>query len=680
MSNAVSSELKETIRQSFKKACLLRLEGKETQAVQILQEELPVFIKKWQTAGDVTAQQIEDFFAAELARTENSHWIVTKLLQRMQPQFESLQSATQAEAMQNLLNAKMQLGFDSLKERLQKITGELLTYQGAEALGSRVSQELSTRVKNAVAESLNQIESSIAKFVTQESLADQVATLKVSLSDQIRALVDSHTTPETIAQIVREQIAQHDANVSALASKIDDLKENTGEAISQRTQEGVASEIAALEQRQAQQMGGLKAAVSEVVAQQIDKQLQAIAEQTQEIAQLDQKTSALGEQVGSQIAQSSAALTDTVERILGESFDQLAKREDFRGVLSKEALETALNQSQTLLLQNLENQKRQMAELVNTRMSRVDSSFTDLKVALVKRMEGMVSAETFEGRLMATANMMAEAQSKALAETAEGLASLLDKRLAESTGPIYQRISSVLTVSDWERMTRELNEKFLGRIEGSVATRIEETFKQHNDAAAEMAATLTHNMKQAQGQLSELSSGIDSQLSSIKGALDDSSKVVAERLATLYIENAQQQTDMLNDLQKTLSDNQSHAIGSLTASQQSFMASVRKENEQLAVTIGHMAARQEAIEQAQDQIAATLKAFDKQMQNMATTFAQVQSAIPQTLQGLEKSMQARLADAATANQAQIATMADRLEKGINEGMSKRLENIRLVVK
>ena len=214
MAVADSTQLRETIRQSFRKACLKRLEGHEAEAVKILQEELPPKIKEWKLTDDCRPGEMEALLAEELARTESAHWVVKEMDARLKKNFDGVLSSSQAEAMQSMANAKLQMELGHFKERLEKTTSEILTVQGAEAIGSRISQELSERIRTMVTQAFETQKGTLQELPSKEELDKQLDEIRAGLGADLDGITKKVVTTEIVEELLRENLAAFNATLS----------------------------------------------------------------------------------------------------------------------------------------------------------------------------------------------------------------------------------------------------------------------------------------------------------------------------------------------------------------------------------------------------------------------------------------------------------------------------------
>lgn len=495
------SQLKETIRQSFRKACLKRLEGHEADAVKILQEELPPKIKEWRNSDDCAPGEIEHLLSEELARTESSHWVVRETEARVRKSMDSLLTTTQAEAMQSLMAAKVQLELKELKERLDGALGQMLTGQGAEALNGRMAQELSERLRAIVNEAMS-------SHAQQNTL--QVEGIKVALKGAFQ---------ETVKANFQEIVAQ--------------------------AQKGFSEDLLGFENRENHRWADRQGSWARM----------------------------------------------------------------FEGMLKKSELDAALWQAQNAIGERVEGKIRSL-----------DGLSSDVKLLLEERLQKLVTAEAFEARLMASAGMINDSLSKAMQEAIGSLQATLERRLNDTTTPIHQRLSSLITFSDWERVTKDLNEKLVGQLRGEIADALEmevsklqavlvkeqvasneklsvqltgELAKSDNARASTEAARAQALLEELQALRARMEAA---EKNSLQVTLLENLRAFSERLASMMIESTEQQRAMLKVAQKEVAEAQTQTLGMMSVQQQNFMGGLQNDWEVLKKTVEDIRARQVVIE------------------------------------------------------------------------------------
>lgn len=501
-----TAQLKETIRQSFRKACLKRLEGHEADAVKILQEELPPKIKEWKLSDDCAPGEIEGLLAEELARTESAHWVVKETETRVKRNLEGVLTGAQAEAMQSIVAAKVQLELNALRDRIEASFSQILTTQGAEALNARSAQEMAERIRAVVGEAFT-----------------------------------SHAQKNTI-QLEAIKVAIKGALSETLTGSFDEILS--------KAQQGFSEELVSYENRENHRWA--------------------------------ERQSSWG-------------------RML-------------EGNLKKSDLDAALWQAQNAIGERVEGKIRSLDGLSN-----------DVKLLLEERLQKLVTAEAFEARLMAGATMISDALGKAFQESAAGLQATVERRLNETTGPIYQRLSGLLTFSDWERLTREINDKTVSKVNEDLADALELSSsklqavigRQQNDANEKLAGQLSAELQALESKLNseELTSAISANLNKFRENLDkvfadhtnteaqraqvllaelqtirakmetaekgglqvtllENLRAFSERLATMMIENTEQQKSLLKNMQKEFADQQTQSLGMMAVQQQNILGGI----------------------------------------------------------------------------------------------------------
>ncbi len=550
MSVVDAAQLKENLRQSFRKACLKRLEGQEAEAVKILQEELPPKVKAWQERDECRPGDIEALFSEELARTESSAWLAGEVERRLSRKVQELLAGQtssssedvglltreQAEAMQAVLAAKLQLELETIRKRLDANLGELLTIQSAEALGGRISQTLSEGVRAAVTDAFSSTQNGRQKV----DVAAQFDDLRVRLSE------------------ISEKVP---------------------------TGTSVASELAALEKRE--------------MIRWADRQ-------------------------GS----------------WSKALDGLLRRED---------MEAALWQAQNAISERIENKTRNM-----------DTLSAEMKSILASKLEKVVTAETFESRLMASVAMLHDAFVKALQDTQNNLSVSLEKRISESSAPIYQKVSSLITFADWERVQREANERFASQLSAQIEEDISQVGEGLGARQGTMEAALSDRMEALLQRLQDFACNVGAsqatlqkalvlKVEEIKTAYEQKSaaaatdqKSAAEKLVSTICEAFEEQRRAALNANRDFSQAQAQALGMISVQQQNLIVGVRHDLEELTKAVNALAEQRKEIDEAS---------------------RQMKQIVPQLLQNFERLFNERSRE---------------LETNLTEAFAKRLKTLRVV--
>jgi hypothetical protein len=544
MSVADLAQLKEDIRQSFRKACLKRLQGEEAAAVVILQNELPDKVRQWQSSADASAEELESLFADELARTENAYWIADQVQSRL----SGVLTKEQAEAMQAVLTAQLQMGLSTIKERLQTTLGELITYQGAEALGGRVSQELAERITKVVGQTLAGYEKRLEQLPSIAAIDGLLARLPTK--------ADTDKVFSVVIDGVRQEFAQ-----------------------------GVASQAKGVEM----------------------------------LATLQQK----------------------LEAHLG-------------------------------------------------------AVLTEVKVILNERLGRLVTAETFEGRLMSGVAMLHDAQHKAIQEATVVIQAALEKRLAETSAPIYQRVSSLLTFNDWERISREANEKLSAQLSAQLEGALDQMAEAMGKRQGELEGMVADRTEAAILRIQDMRTQLDAVLAAQQSGASDGLKQASERIASLLIQSAEDQKGALRSFQKDLISQQTQSLGMLSVQQQNFLGGLQRDWDLLNKNMTELKSRQATLEgdlraiavvvdslrqeqvKTRESVASALAIIAEQLKNLDEGNRQSKTVLPQALQSFERQLDTRLRDHAQFTAAEINALQRKLEAGISEAFSKRLRSLRVV--
>lgn len=454
------SKLKESIRQSFRKACIKRLEGQEGDAVKILQEELPAQIKQWHELEGTEPAEIEGLLAEELARTESAFWVVQATEERLKKGMQGLLTESQMEGVLAVWNAKHQMELNALKTKLEGTLSEVITYQGAEAMGGRIAQELAERVRAAVGEVFGQQREALKEVATKQEL--------------------------------------------------------------------------------------------EILAKKSDVE-----------AALWQAQNAIG------------------ERIDGK-------------------------------LKLLEGQAQQGAEALEVVLAEV-------KAILNARLQGIVSAEMFESRLMAATGMLQESQQKVLQETTAAIQTSVDRKLGETLTPIQQRIGSLMTFQDWERAEKESNQKMLW---------------QASEQQAQMLAQLTERQGQALN-------GLSVQQQNFLNGLQRDWELLHKSLEELRRRQGSLETDL-------------KAVATVVEDFRTEQVKTR------------------------ESVTASLILMTDQLKAMDEANRQLKLSLPQALQSFERQTENRLRDQAQLYQAEVNALHRKLETGLTEAFAKKLKSLKIV--
>jgi hypothetical protein len=165
-----------------------------------------------------------------------------------------------------------------------------------------------------------------------------------------------------------------------------------------------------------------------------------------------------------------------------------------------------LNQKLDSVLPGLATREQQQSALTQLTES--------LNTRLEEVLDRLVSAESFEGRLMSSTNMLYEAQNKAITDAVASIRATLETTLTGATSPITQRLGSVMTLPDWERLTRETDQK----VAQAVATAVDESLQPIRTELAEIRSTLD-SLHAQQDAIRDIPRQVELQLVSAKAQI-----------------------------------------------------------------------------------------------------------------------------------------------------------------
>lgn len=107
------------VRRSFRRACFLRLEGKEQEAATLLREELTPLVEAWRESPEGNRETLEKLFEEEMVRTEEV-WSTAELVhERLLQDLEGDLAEKLQESLREPLEA-IRRDFDSLREALDR--------------------------------------------------------------------------------------------------------------------------------------------------------------------------------------------------------------------------------------------------------------------------------------------------------------------------------------------------------------------------------------------------------------------------------------------------------------------------------------------------------------------------------------------------------------------------------
>lgn len=594
------SKLKESIRQSFRKACLMRLDGKEADAVKILQEELPALIKEWHELDGCEPAEVEGLLAEELARTESAHWVVKELENRVKKGFEGVLTPSQAEAMHTVLEAKHQLeianlraqvesSLAELKGRLEKTLGEVITYSGAEALGGRISQELSERLRATIAEAVAQQAEVLKRVPSKEDFEIQV--------DGIRAAVIEASLKKADLETALKDLP--------LRNEVQALLEQNRTLVEGRLQ---ASEALALKKEDIQQLLG-----------QAQSALEARLQANEATAlKRDDVQSLLG-QTQSAIEGRLGHLSELATKREMESLVDHARAGIIEASVKKQDLESSLWQAQSAITDKLEGRLKALEAESEKNSQAINLMIAEVRTLLSEELQKLVSAEAFEARLMAATQMLHEAQSKEVQEATARVEAALERRLNETVGPVHQRVSSLITFADWERVNREASEKTLIQFDALQTQAL-------GSLNTQQAQSLTNIATQQQNFLAGL----------------------------------QRDWELLN---KNLEE--------LKRRQVALEADLRG----VAVVVDDF--RQEQAK-TRENLSGTMAMMTEQLKAMDDASRQLKMTLPQALQNFERQTETRLRDQAQLYQAELGALHVKLEAALTDAFGKKLKSLKVV--
>ena len=170
------------------------------------------------------------------------------------------------------------------------------------------------------------------------------------------------------------------------------------------------------------------------------------------------------EALGGRVAQE---LGERVRAALMEVFE--AQKDVVQNVPTKQELEMHIDGVKTGVIEGFRRLTADYLETIPAKLRSLegeaqksaqatDVMLNEVKTILNAHLQKLVSAEAFEARLMAVGNMLHEANNKALQEATAHLQAVMEKRLSDTLGPLQQRMSSLITFQDWERVTREADQ------------------------------------------------------------------------------------------------------------------------------------------------------------------------------------------------------------------------------
>lgn len=557
----------------------MRLDGKETEAVQILQEELPALIKEWHELEGCEPAEVEGLLAEELARTESAHWVVKELENRVKKGFEGVLTPSQAEAMHTVLEAKHQLeianlraqvesSLAELKGRLEKTLGEVITYSGAEALGGRISQELSERLRATIAEAVAQQAEVLKRVPSKEDFEIQV--------DGIRAAVTEATLKKADLEASLKDLP--------LRRDVETLIEQTRSAL----------DAAALKKEDVQAMLGQTQSALEARLNDMNANALKRGEVQELLAPLSTR-------------QEVQTLVDNARAGIIEAS------------VKKQDLESSLWQAQNAITDKLEGRLKALEAESEKNSQAINLMIAEVRTLMSEELQKLVSAEAFEARLMAATQMLHEAQSKEVQEATARVEATLEKRLNETVGPVHQRVSSLITFADWERVSKEASEKTLIQFD-----------------ALQTQALGSLNTQQAQS------------LSNIATAQQN------------FLAGLQRDWELLN---KNLEE--------LKRRQVALEADLRG----VAVVVDDF--RQEQAK-TRENLSSTMAMMTEQLKAMDDASRQLKMTLPQALQNFERQTETRLRDQAQLYQAELGALHVKLEAALTDAFGKKLKSLKVV--
>jgi hypothetical protein len=316
--------------------------------------------------------------------------------------------------------------------------------------------------------------------------------------------------------------------------------------------------------------------------------------------------------------------------------------------------------------------------------SELEAALWQVQTVFGERMQKLVSAEAFEARLMTSSNMLCEAQAKAIQDAVAAIQTTLEKRLSETTTPIYQRVSSLITFNDWERVSRETSEQLLKTLTQQVGSGVESALDGLQKKQNENSAVLHRHAEAAVTKIEGLRAYVETVSGNSTAMMNEGLKNIGERLALLMIETAEKQKLAVQTFQKETIAQQTQTLGALSVQQQNFMSGLQRDWELLNKTMGELKGRCEAIEKQNESLSAVVKSVSgamtmvvEQLKSFEETNKQLRNNLPQVLQTFEQQMHSRLREQAQLYQAELSAFEHKMEAGVAEVISKKLKTLKL---
>ncbi len=572
----------------------MRLDGKEAEAVQILQEELPTQIKEWHEMENCEPAEVEALLADELARTESAFWVVKELEGRVKKNFDGVLKQSDAEAMHAVLEAKHQLEINNLKTQLEASLAEVRTQMGT-GLGDTQAQ-----LSNSLSETRSQLGDSLNE--TKALIETDVSGMKSYLE---KTLGDVRTRLETtLGELITYSGAE------AMGGRISqELSERVRGTITEMFahQQEILNRVPSKKDFEVQ-VDGIRTAVVEA----------SLKKEDLEIA-LEQNKRAMDSEANERAQAVQAIISQLPTKREVDAAIDAARNAVVETSLKKHDLEAALWQTQSALGDRLEGRLKALEGETEKTAQALEMMLTEMRNLLAEQLQKLVSAEAFEARLMAVSTMLHEAHNREIQEAVVQLQNSLETRLSETVGPVHQRVSSLITFADWERVSKEATEKTLIQFEGLQAQALGALAAQQNQSLA--------NITTAQQN---------------------------------FQTGLQRDWELLN---KNLEE--------LKRRQVTLEADLRG----VAVVVDDF--RQEQAK-TRESMASALALMTEQMKAMDEANRQLKMTLPQALQTFERQTETRLRDHAQLYQAEINALHKKLEMGLTEAFSKKLKTLKVV--
>jgi|GEM_PF-2464566 hypothetical protein len=634
------SKLKESIRQSFRKACLKRLEGQEADAIRILQEELPPKVREWKSVDENASGSIETLLADELARTESAHWVVREL-----------------EARQSLLVAKLELDLNALREKLSDGSRQAITVHEAHVLHGRTSQEISERLRSGLLEAFSSHTGNLQELPSKAELDLQIDQVRAGIKNGADGIVGKIATTEVIEELLRENVEPLETRIGA---RVESASVRVVSEIADKLQIAVANALesnkgalkdlpskAELDQQIEKVRGGVQGAIEGIVARVVTTE---IVEELLRARLLE-----LSDKITRTVADESTVLrqgyTDAVAR-LGQLF-----AEELSGYEAREIRKWADRQSVWTRLQESSIKKSDLdaalwqaqnsiGDRIEGQLHSVDGLSAEVKNILEEKLQKLVTAEAFEERLMTSSTMLHDALSKSQQEAMGSLQGLLERRLTDATAQIYQRVSSLVSFADWERITRETNAKLSKEMASCISEGVGKIGEESARIIERLEASQSGRAQATMVQLQAIREAIDKQdKGSLQVSLLENLRAFSERIATMMIETSARQEQAAAAFQKDQTDAQTQTLGMLLSQQQNFLAAQEAVNGQIRKTLEEICARQASLEN--------------------------------DLRSISASIDNRMRDQLHLHQAEMKALGHKLEEELSQAVGKRLKNMKI---